>query len=193
MKIKTNIFNTILLFSLCLFFLTGCGNQEVLDTYKTQMSDFFSSIALLDSDINAIDASAEDSHVQLLGYLDAIETEFTDLAALEVPDEFSSVADLADEAAENMTQAVALYHQLFENETYDSTTATVANEYYSRANVRLQYIITILNGELPEGENVTIVIEDEDEDTVPSQEETPASDVTETHGEIQTENPLAEE
>ena len=53
-----------------------------------------------------------------------------------------------------------LYHQLFESETYDAAVANAAFEYYSRANVRLQYIVAILHGEIPEGENVTITMED---------------------------------
>ena len=79
---------------------------------------------------------------------------------MEVPEEFISVESLADEAAENMTQAVSLYHSLYESETFDTTIADAANEYYSRANIRLQYIISILHGEIPEGENVTITMDD---------------------------------
>lgn len=194
MYLKIKAINIITLFSICLVFLAGCGKKEELNAYQTKMSDFFRNIALIDSDINAIDASAEDSHIQLLSYLDAIETEFNNLAALEVPEEFASVDELAAEAAQNMTQAVALYHQLFENESYDSTTAEVAEEYYSRANVRLQYIISILNGEIPEGENVTVVMDEElDKTTEASPSEVPLETPLETHGEIETENPLAGE
>lgn len=169
--------------------LTGCGNKQELKSYEEQMSTFFTNIAELDSGMNEIDASADDAHTQLLDYLDSIETEFNHLAALEVPDEFLSVETLADEAAENMSQAVALYHQVFENETYDSTTASVADEYYARANVRLQYIISILHGEIPEGDNVTVTMEDELDHNAPAETDIPAA---ETHGEIETQNPLAD-
>ena len=88
-----------------------------------------------------------------------------------------------------MTQAVSLYHQLYEGETFDSNIAVAANEYYSRANIRLQYIISILHGEMPEGENVTIVTGEDAEEGDPASSEA----IMETHGEIETENPLAEE
>jgi hypothetical protein len=54
-----------------------------------------------------------------------------------------------------MQQAVELYHQVFENGEYDEAIAEAAGEYYDRANIRIQYIITILHGEIPEGEGVT--------------------------------------
>lgn len=143
-------------------FLTGCGKDEKLTAYEEQMSIFFDNISELNANMNSVDVSDEAAaQNELLGYLDALETEFNSLAALEVPEEFISVELLADEAAENMTQAVALYHQLYESETFDTTIAGAANEYYSRANIRLQYIISILHGEIPEGENVTITMDDD--------------------------------
>ena len=54
-----------------------------------------------------------------------------------------------------MKEAVALYHTAYEGETYDEGSAQAAREYYDRTNIRLQYIITILHGEIPEGEGVT--------------------------------------
>lgn len=77
------------------------------------------------------------------------------MAGLEVPDRFSAVDSLADEADENMKQAVSLYHQAYEAEVFDEGRAQAAREYYDRANVRIQYIISILHGEIPEGEGVT--------------------------------------
>lgn len=179
----------------CLFvsvlFLCGCGKDEKLTVYEEQMEQFFVNIGELNSNMNSIDVTDEAAaQTALLGYLDALEAEFNSLAELEVPKEFISVETLADEAAENMTQAVSLYHQLFEGEAYDENTAYAAGEYYSRANIRFQYIISILHGEIPEGENVTVTM-----DTDLPQEETEATsaEIMETHGEIQTENPLADE
>lgn len=143
-------------------FLTGCGKDEKLTAYEEQMSTFFANISMLNENMNGVDVSDEAAaQKELLGYLDALEAEFKSLAELEVPEAFISVESLADEAAENMTQAVYLYHRLYESETYDTTTADAANEYYSRANIRLQYIISILHGEIPEGENVTVTMDDD--------------------------------
>ena len=54
-----------------------------------------------------------------------------------------------------MRQAVALYHDAYEAEVFDEVTAQVARQYYDRANLRIQYIIMILHGEIPEGDGIT--------------------------------------
>lgn len=140
---------------LCSLLLTACGEDEELTAYQADMSLFFEHIASYHEGMNAIDASAPDAKNQLLSYLDQLEAEFTWMAELTVPDEFSAVDSLADEADENMRQAVALYHSAYEAEIFDEPTAQAAREYYDRANIRIQYIISILHGEIPEGEGIT--------------------------------------
>ncbi len=140
---------------LCGLLLTGCGNDEALETYQEDMTTFFEHVSAYNDGMNSIDASSEDAVYQLLGYLDQLESEITWMAELEVPEQFSAVDSLADEADENMKQAVELYHQAYEGESYDENTAQIAREYYDRANIRIQYIITILHGEIPEGDGVT--------------------------------------
>lgn len=140
---------------LCGIFLTACGQDEELAAYQENMNTFFEHIAAFNENMNAIDASAEDATGQLLSYLDQLQAEFTWMAELTVPDEFSAVDSLADEADENMRQAVALYHSAYEAEVFDEPMAQAAREYYDRANIRIQYIISILHGEIPEGEGIT--------------------------------------
>lgn len=140
---------------LCGIFLTACGQDEELAAYQENMSTFFEHIAAFNENMNAIDATAEDATGQLLSYLDQLQAEFTWMAELTVPDEFSAVDSLADEADENMRQAVALYHSAYEAEVFDEPMAQAAREYYDRANIRIQYIISILHGEIPEGEGIT--------------------------------------
>lgn len=135
--------------------LTACGEDEELTAYQEDMTTFFEHVAAFNDNMNSIDASAEDAASQLLSYLDQLQSEFEWMAGLEVPDRFSAVDSLADEADENMKQAVALYHQAYEAEVFDEAVAQAAREYYDRANIRIQYIITILHGEIPEGEGVT--------------------------------------
>lgn len=105
--------------------------------------------------MNAIDRDSDTAMVELLGYLDALEEDIAWMAELEVPEQFSAAESLADEAAENMKQAVELFHKASEGEQFDDATAQAAIEYYNRTNIRIQYIITILHGEIPEGEGVT--------------------------------------
>ena len=140
---------------LCGILITACGQDEELTAYQEDMNTFFEHIASYHEGMNAIDASAPDAKDQLLSYLDQLQAEFTWMAELTVPDAFSAVDSLADEADENMQQAVALYHSVYETEVFDEPTAQAAREYYDRANIRIQYIISILHGEIPEGEGIT--------------------------------------
>lgn len=139
----------------CIIMLAGCGKDQALEQYQTDMTTFFEQISMYNDGMNSIDASAEDATDRILDYLDKVEEEIAWMAQLEVPSQFSAVESLADEADENMKQAVALYHQAYEGDTFDEAVAQAAKEYYDRANIRIQYIITILHGEIPEGEGVT--------------------------------------
>ena len=110
----------ILCFSLlCTAMLAACGEDETLTVYQNDMNTFFEHIATFNDNMNSIDASSEDAADQLLSYLDQLQAEFTWMAGLEVPDRFSAVDSLADEADENMKQAVSLYHQAYEAEVFD--------------------------------------------------------------------------
>lgn len=145
---------------LCGLWLTGCGEDEQLTAYQEDMNTFFAHIADIDEGMNAIDATTDDAKQQLLSYLDQLQAEITWMAELETPDQFSMVDSLADEADENMRQAVALYHSAYEAEVFDEALAQAAREYYDRVNLRIQYIRMIFQGEIPEGEGITY-IEDE--------------------------------
>lgn len=135
--------------------LTACGEDETLNAYLEDMNTFFSRAAEYNEKMNAIDRESDTAMLELLGYLDALEEDIAWMAELEVPEQFSAAESLADEAAENMEQAVDLFHKACEGEQFDDGTAQAAIEYYNRTNIRIQYIITILHGEIPEGEGVT--------------------------------------
>ena len=145
---------------LCTLFFTGCGKDETLDEYQANMETFFEHVAEYNDNMNEIDVSKEDYLSQLFIYLEGLNEEVTWMSELEAPEQFSAVDSLADEASENMAQAVSLYHAAYEGEEYDANLEQAAREYYDRANVRIQYIITILHGEIPEGEGVTYTEED---------------------------------
>lgn len=144
----------------CGFLLTGCGEDEALTAYQEDMNTFFENAAAYNDNMNAIDPNSEDAVSQLLAYLDGLQNEITWMAELEVPEQFSAAESLADEADENMREAVALFHSAYEGDTYDEALGQAALEYYERTNIRIQYIITILHGEIPEGEGVTYTEEE---------------------------------
>lgn len=134
--------------------LTACGNSEELTTYQEDMNTFFARAAEYNDKMNAIDRESDTAVIELLGYLDAFAEDIQWMAQLAVPDQFSAVESLADEADENMKEAVALFHAAYDDGNYDAASEQAALEYYNRTNIRIQYIITILHGEIPEGEGV---------------------------------------
>ena len=187
---KTALFVCLAVSCLAVGSLTGCGakeNIEELETYKGQMESFFAEVAEIDDAMNAIDTSSDAYGEELLSLLDRLDTAFAEMAEYEIPDEFASIGDLAVEASENMNRAVTLYHDVFgaaetpepdeASETadgsevaayneafapFDENTADAAMQYYERANLRMKYIIQILHGELPEGDNITYTYETEE-------------------------------
>lgn len=161
---KRNIFFLPLLCLFLILCLTGCGKKDAaLESYRTNMEQFFENVKILDSSINAIDPDSESATADLLYLLDAMDTSFAQMALLEVPDSFPGVEELADQASENMSQAVSYYHQAYDGE-FDASAENVAYQYYERANLRFQYIASILHGDIPEE-----IYVDED-----ASEETPA-------------------
>lgn len=146
-KIKTAAFCSFLIGSFC---LSGCKSNAELDTYKANMNQFFENIQTFDSAINSIDPESETAVSDLLSLLDSMDTNFQQMASLPVPEGFPGVEELADEASDYMTEAVSYYHQAFEAEPFDTILADVAKQNYDRANLRIQYIVSILHGDLPE-------------------------------------------
>ena len=139
--------------------ITGCGENKDLTKYKSEMDEFFADVELIHNKMNTIDKDSETALDELFDCLDDLDNEFKAMASIEVPEEFSSIESLADEASENMTLAVEKYHEAYSNDSYNEYTAATADEYYARANKRFQYMIDILHGKMPQGEGVTITEE----------------------------------
>lgn len=158
--------------------LWGCGKDQALENYKKEMTVFYDNYTAESEGIEAIEPTTETAVEDLLTKLDKIDAEFTAMAELEVPEQFSAVESLADEAAAYMTEAVALFHQAYENEESDESFIPLAGESYQRAIKRVQYIGDILMGKVPDDENVEVYYEDDTsygkpDDTPVSSEEVP--------------------
>lgn len=153
--------------------LTGCGKTEdALIQYKSDMTDFTNHIEELVTSIDNIDLDSDTRTQELLGYLDEMDAAFAEMGNLPVPEQFANIEELADDASANLSKSVALYHQAFDVEgEYDPQIVNAALEYYSRAFKRLDYISTILQGELPEDESITIIHEGDEEESTPTSTE----------------------
>ena len=118
-----------LIIGFCLFFtllFTACGQDEELTAYQEDMNTFFERAKEYNDKMNAIDSASDTAVIELLGYLDAFAEDIEWMAGLEVPNQFSAVESLADEADENMKEAVALFHAAYEGDTFDEPSEQAA-------------------------------------------------------------------
>lgn len=139
--------------------LCACGHTEEereLADFSASISDFTAAIQDADQQINELDTTTEDASDRLLELLDGLDEEFKSLAELSVPEQYQSIETLADEASENMTNAVSYFHSAYEAEEFNEQDANVAYQYYTRAMTRVEYIGYVLVGEIPENDHVTV-------------------------------------
>ena len=152
-NIMKNIFRTaaaVLFLCTAVFSAAGCGNDKALDDYRSSMDEYYNEVSSYNDAINDIDPKADDAGDQLLKQLDGLNDATAKMAALDVPEQFSSVEELADDAADYMNKAVTLYHQAYSADPYDPDLADEGRQYYERANKRIVYILKILHGEAPQ-------------------------------------------
>lgn len=139
--------------------LTACGQNEEIAEFKNEIDDFCTQISEIDTSINNIDADSEGAITELLGYLDQLDTEFKDFAALDFPAEYDYLESLSGEAGTYMSKAVESFKEAYAN-GYNEAMGEYARENYSRAYKRIQIIITFLHGDDPENVNLSTESED---------------------------------
>ena len=157
-----NIRNKVLMFlvlSVISMSICACGNNDELTVYKNNMESFFTEVSSCNDAMNSIDPNADDAPSQLLTYIDKLNEDFSLMASYDVPKEFKAAEALADEAADNMTRAALSYHEAYDGD-FNADAESTASQYYERAFVRIQYIVTILHGEIPEGDGVTVTTQE---------------------------------
>ena len=139
--------------------LTACGHtneEKELADFSSSISSFTASIQDANQQINELDVNDANASQELLSILDGLDEKFKELADLSVPEQYQSIETLADEASENMTNAVSYFHSAYEGEAFDEQDADVAYQYYTRAMVRIEYIGYVLVGEIPENDHVKL-------------------------------------
>lgn len=160
MKQRKKIHDFFLLMPLLLVLLSGCGNDRELEIYNENMTNFTTSIKKITAQMDEINPESEDAELEMMGCLNAMNTQFQMLAQMDVPKEFASVESLADEASAYMSEAVTLYSEIFSANEYQEENVLAAQENYDRAMKRISYISMLLQGELPEGDNITVTKEE---------------------------------
>ena len=139
----------------------GCGKgTKELDEYYDSMNAFTAEVMDIKAGMEDIDTGSEEAASQILAYLDELEEQFRILSEIEVPDDFKSNEELADEAYEYMQKAVESFHDYYDDPESDYSSFEYGHENYERAMKRVGYISYVLKGELPEGADYDVIEED---------------------------------
>lgn len=143
----------LILFMILSLLLCGCGNNsEAVLAFQNELNAVILKIEGIHNDLENLDANAVDASAQALESLASLKEAFDELAMIEVKDDaYAFITDLAIEGSQYMEQAYKLFEEAFAGETYDDDTATLAYQYLERASKRINVIITMLHGEVPEG------------------------------------------
>ena len=155
-----------LLLSMLLF--TGCGEKEELTIFEENMKNFYTEVSNIENAIAEIDASSENAVDTLLINMEEMAASFQNLANMDVPMEFISIEELADDASAYMDEAVRLYSEAYEEDYVSDALVQAATENYESAMKRINYIAILLQGEIPEG---AIVVEGDGTEFEPYSEE----------------------
>lgn len=143
---------------------TGCADQPAKDIqFEQDINTFCDNIVTIDASINAISNETGDeagltaAKEELLDCLAGLNDEFRKFANMDFPKEYDYLEEMADEAGEYMTEAVNTYKKMYGTEdSYSVTLEEYANENYSRAYKRVRIITTLLRGETPNEEGLTV-------------------------------------
>ena len=161
-------YSFISVFLICMIIFSGCGEKEELTIFKDEMDNFYTQIFNIEADMHEIEEEDENSLDSLLFSLEEMSVQFEKLAELEVPEEFISIEELADDASDYMNEAVRLYSEAYEEDYVSDSLIQAAIENYDSAMKRINYIAILLQGEIPEG---ATIVEGEGNEFVPYSEE----------------------
>jgi len=148
--------------------LCGCREDAEMSAFYDHMDSFYESLSQTTSSLEAINPSSETAVDEVLIKLDELEQLFVDLSEINVPEkfeeQFGNVEELADQALEYMQEAKDVYEEAYSAKKPDESMAEAAEEYYSRAMKRVNYIAQFLQGQVPEGADITVVHTEEEPD-----------------------------
>ncbi len=124
--------------------ITGCSNKKDVENYTENMTTFVNNVEKLSVSINAIDPESDVAAAELLSYLDNMDQTFSQMADVKPPGGYENVADISRSAATSMRNAVQIYHEVYEAETFDEEKEAQARSSYNYAFECLDQISDIL-------------------------------------------------
>lgn len=131
---------------------SACGqNTDQIVAFQNELYSTVSEIESLHNELNNLDVTDSAASATALDLLSQLNLAFEDLAETNfVDEEFSYLADLADEGAEYMSYAYKLYKAAYSDYGFDKENADLAYKYLERATTRIRVIVSMLHGEIPE-------------------------------------------
>ena len=148
---------TIIILLAGVLLLMGCGkpkqDTKALKEYEQSMTTFFNDLVKIDQEINSIDPESDTSISELFKEFDALQTKFEYLAEVPVPKDliyWEAITSRAAEGKDYMVQANDYFKQSFTETSYNPNYLEAAMESYRRANKRVQYIISLIHGVVPQ-------------------------------------------
>jgi seryl-tRNA synthetase len=141
------------LFIICTLLLTGCSSKaEQVIAFQNELNSVITKMENIHNELESLDVKDKDASGQALEALSSLKDAFEELVAIDVKDEqFSFINDLAIEGSQYMEQAYKFFEEAYTSERFDRETADLAYQYLERATKRINVIITMLHGEVPEG------------------------------------------
>lgn len=183
----------ILLSLIAAILLSGCGNTEKLENYYDGMQNFNGNVQIITETISLIDLNRDSAASQITTQLDKLLEQFRIMSELDVPKQFAACEELGDDAYQYMTESVRLYKEwLADPDNCSEDTLELSKENYERAMTRVNYIAIILQGGLPEGDNITVT-EEEVTDFAPVVDDNSADSMEEQDDYIDDSNPEEDE
>lgn len=139
---------------LLLLSLAGCGSTEAdeITVYREAMSSYFDRLSEKMSDLDVIESSSPSAREELLAVIDDLKQIMDDAVLIPVPDEFVNAGEMTKEAAKYMDLSAEQYHLALDDPaSFDEAAFDYAGQYYNIVGIRLQYLVSFLHGETPEG------------------------------------------
>ena len=124
---------------------TGCASSsKALESYKQNIEQFYTNVMIIDEKMNSLNTSDDDYKAKLLSCLDQFKHTVEQMSSINAPEEYKDIDTVLADTFNNISEAVELYHYIFENE-YDADKADEAYQKYLKANNELHMIIDILH------------------------------------------------
>ncbi len=133
--------------------LIACSKQNSDEIFKFQnnLNSILIEIEKIHNNINSLDTTDTNAPKIMLNNLSDLKDAFKDLSKLKITDDkHSYITGLAEEGSDYMEQAYDLFKEAYSKDILDEETADLAYKYLERATKRINVIVTMLHGEVPD-------------------------------------------